>query len=154
LATTITLFEGYPWIDLQKDETLDRGNPYRMMFVAVNEGYAPLTSIHVDCNWNFTNDSGSTFNDMNKGFDVQSAIWHGGKFTVPCTRLVRLGGETIPSYPSAIFMGGKVASADMTIRISYAIMGINFGYLRRTQSFHLITERGGDGALYWEFSGK
>src|SRR5271163_3666205 len=45
----VTLLEGYPWLSLQKDDSLNSQNPYKTMFVAANDGYVLITDVDVSC---------------------------------------------------------------------------------------------------------
>jgi len=150
LAAVLAIVQGYPRVDLQKDETLNPSNPYRSMFVAVNEGFAPMGKVGVDCLVNFTTSTGGGMKNTMVSQDVPGSFWHSDKFTAPCTDIVQLNSD-LP-YRSVAKMDGAVTSADMTITINYDPLWMN--HLRRAQTFRLVTEKGSDGLLRWAFAGR
>jgi hypothetical protein len=151
LATVITLLEGYPWINLQNGDTLNPANPYRTMFEAVNEGYAPLTDIQLLCTIDLTTDKDQILRD-NAVSHVVGTAWHGRRFTIPCTRAVGAGNEPAISGKTAYWVSGNIISAKMTVKFTYAVCGINIKHLRRSQSFHMVAEKSVDGSFHWSFT--
>jgi hypothetical protein len=151
LATAITLLEGYPWISLQKDESLNPANPYRTMFVAVNEGYVPLSSIEVSCISTFKTTTGA-FDHNVATYPIGATIWHEGRFTIPCTHVLKSTND--PDSGPWITAGvDEVTEADMDVAISYSILGISMKPFRRSRSFHVKAEKSADSSWHWSFTG-
>jgi hypothetical protein len=68
------------------------------MFVAVNGEYAPLTDIEVTCEVNFETDLHQILDDRALFAGVSTTVWHGGKFTIPCTHAVKTGNKPVPGF--------------------------------------------------------
>lgn len=122
------------------------------MFVATNEGYAPLTDIQVDCIVNFTTDRGLVSKNNTVHFTVATTKLHTGHFTVPCTRTVTANNEPAIGEWFAIGVSGRIVSAEMTINISYSFFGIKLKSLRRSQSFRVVAEKADDKSFHWAFN--
>jgi hypothetical protein len=137
VATAITLLEGYPWLDIQKDEILSPSNPYRNLLIIVNQGYIPISSVEVVCIVNVWAGRRSGANNVGFLNTVLGTYWHEGKFTVPCAHV---GINKAP-----------VILAKMTITVSYAVFGLKFRFLRGQQTFHVEALRADDGSYRWTF---
>jgi hypothetical protein len=152
-VTVITLLEGYPWLDLQKDDSLDPNNPYRTMFLVVNQGYAPITHIEADCIFAFDTRSGLKFSDNEFITSIVGVHWHGDKSTLPCIRVVEYSNE--PHIPSDIVQlppKEHIQNANMRIKITYSMLGIDIPPFRRSQTFHVVALAAKDNSYRWEFA--
>lgn len=148
LTAVITLLEGYSWLELQKDESLSPKNPFKTMFIIVNQGYAPITNIEVDCVSDFNTDRGGRFSNIHLRNRMPKSLWHENKVTLPCLTIVGYSDE--PVIPNTIFgfsPAPHIESADMTISISYRL----FGVFQRSQAFHLVAFKAADNSYRWGF---
>jgi len=147
VATVTTLLAAYPWLELQKDESLSPHNPFGSMFVLVNQGYAPVANIEVDCVSSFDT-NGGRFRNIHLRTSIRDNLWHASKVTLPCMRT--MGYDCEPYIPNSIFGFSSdyhVERADMNIEISYRAIGI----FRRSQTFHVVALRAVGNSYRWEF---
>jgi hypothetical protein len=125
----ITLLEGIPWLSIAQGDRLDPTNPFSQMFIAKNEGYAPIFQPEVSCtaHYKLAKDGTLFFNlAFQPGMSVHSAIEHAGTFSVPCDSAKLTGANHFP--------GSRI---DM--EISYSFWRKPSHWLRRSQSFHFVT---------------
>jgi hypothetical protein len=136
----ITLLEGWPWLSIEKDTQLDPLNPYSEMFVVVNTGYIPITSLDALCV--------SSFSGRREKFENMGSRWpgfatylgHEGRVTIPCFRHISIGSS---------FAVNPEATLDITI--IYAFPYLNFTPLRRSQEFRFKAISSTDGTLHWQY---
>jgi hypothetical protein len=149
VATALALIEAYPYLDIQKDDSLSATNPYRTMLVARNGGWIPISSVVVDCKAD-TNGARFDLSDADTKLPVHGTFWHDGKFTLGCERSIEQleipGGNNFIVLPR----GSQFESAELRVSIHYSFL--IFG--QRTQLFHLTGQRADDGTLHWSFSGE
>jgi hypothetical protein len=140
----VTLLEGYPWISIHENTSLDPSNPYAQMFSISNEGYVPLTSISVGCYPDFTASNGVVSQDNEFNADnVADYLGHGDQVTVPCFRIPQFFRVT----SGASFPNGST----LRVQVRYAFYHLNLPRLRRTQSFRFRSVTANDGSQHWEF---
>ena len=142
------MLEGYPWLSIQRDDSLSTTNPYATLFSVANEGYIPLTDLDANC--------GPDFGDTKYTFGIRDsalvyhhfAQWlaHSDRVTLPCFHAINLIGGTD--------LAGQLKASDivkLTISVSYTFMYINVPFLRRSETFNFSAVRADDGSLHWKF---
>lgn len=145
LATAITLLEGYPWLSIERDDSLNALDPYETMFSVANEGYVTLTDLDALCFPDFGNkeytlgvrDSEFTYPHFAK------SLFHSSRVTLPCFKPIRMRRSPDELNASSLI--------NLTIVVNYAFMGINLAFLRRSQTFEFSAERAADGSLHWKY---
>src|ERR1700732_580703 len=64
-AIAIGISQGYPWLRLERDYSLNPSNPFAQRWLLVNGGYIPLTDLDADCSANATQRAtGSTYSNI------------------------------------------------------------------------------------------
>jgi hypothetical protein len=150
----VTLLQGYPWLHLQKDDSLNSQNPYKTMFVVVNDGYTPVTNVAISCTPTFTTQEHISVNGFKTTLNnFSSILWHGQPLTLPCIDAVAFAEDSNHSGLGdiAISSDNPILTADMTIDVKYAFVYLNLKPLRRSQSFHLRAVRGADNSFHWAY---
>lgn len=139
-AIAIGISQGYPWLHLEKDYSLNPSNPFAQRWLVVNGGYIPVTDLDAVCIANATQRAtGSTYGDIrDTRKQFADYLGHDGRVTVPCL--------TIWTGTKPIFDEG----ATLDITISYAFYHLNLQMLRRSQAFHFRSKRAIDGSQGWE----
>ncbi|MBS1801883.1 MAG: hypothetical protein JST28_00875 [Acidobacteria bacterium] len=153
LATVITMLEGYPWITLQKDDSLVPTNPYKFLFYITNEGYFPATNVDVSCSSSFRASNGNVFRDNIGQDSIAGPIWHSQKRFLRCTQVLQIGNEpTLHTFTLAHSRNPTdVIEADMAVTVSRAICWINIRPLRVVSTFHMHAVRKNDGTFQWTY---
>jgi hypothetical protein len=136
LATVVTLFQGYPWLSVQRGGMLNPRNPYSEMFEVSNGGYIPLTDVRVLCIFN-AQSSSIHISDSRFESDVAAYLEHGRTATVPCFYVFDI--SEIPGR------------AHFQMTITYAFYHLNLRMLRRSQVFQFESIPSEDGTQHWQF---
>jgi hypothetical protein len=146
----VALLQVSPYINLQKEESLDPGNPYRTMFVAVNDGYLPIGNIKVTCNANAGGDK-FKLTDSELATSIPGTIWHSQKFTLPCINFIESSLHSQDHPPAFVLPhGSKFSRAEMNIVVQYSTLW----FVTHHQSFFFSAESANDGSLHWSYSTK
>ena len=146
LALAITLLEGYPWLSIQRDDSLSSTNPYATALSIANEGYIPVTELDVDCAVDY-GDKDYTTGIRDSVFAYHNfSQWlaHGDRATLPCLKAATQMAALLPSAKT-------VDVATLTVYVTFAFIHLNLKFLRRTQIFHFTAIRADDGSLHWMF---
>jgi hypothetical protein len=151
LALLIALEQGYPWLSLQKDESLDPSKPYSTMFLVTNTGYFSATDVDVNCKLSFLTPGDNRFIDNTVEFPNSAfELAHGGYFTVPCMDSISIMERTLILRRP---LGQRPFSeVSMTILVRYTMFHMpKFKPLHRT--FRLKALRTSSGDWRWTFVG-
>jgi hypothetical protein len=164
LATAITLLEGYPWLALQRDDSLDPHNPYKTMFLISNEGYFTATNIEVSCQYDFWATAGvghaggkrGPFRSEGNLFTaaIRGSLTHGQSTHLPCVHVLSMNDKPVISEPFSTFMipaDAEFERAEMTAVVRYSIFGIDFRKIRLQKTFRLTALRATDGSYRWDY---
>lgn len=148
LALLIALMQGYPWLSLQKDESMDPSKPYSSMFLLTNTGYISATDIDVYCDVSFLAAGNMRIEDANVVFpNAADELGHGGYFTLPCMDSIRTIESSIQGWRLA---QRPVSEASMKIMVRYTMFHISkFKPLHRT--FHLKAIKAANNEWRWIF---
>ena len=154
LGLLITLLEGYPWLPLQEGGgTINPLNPYKTLFLLVNQGYAPITDIDVQCIPQFkTTDYVSFPGEITVQHPVAGTYWHNGQATLPCVGSVNYPDEPHPPGGILLRPNSLITEASMQVKVIYSFLGLRFKQLRRSQTFKLRAIRVADGSFRWLIS--
>jgi hypothetical protein len=151
LTLAVTSLQGYPWLSIQRDDSLSSTNPFRTTFSIANEGYIPITDIDVDCTMSFSGENAAVrVFDNTLGFEgFARQLVHGDRITLPCFQAINEMSQTINGVD---FDNPKnFQHCGLTISISYALVYVNFKRLRRSQNFNFATELADDHSLHWVY---
>lgn len=147
----IGLMQSYPWLSIQKDESLDPTNPFQTKFSVSNDGYIPIFELSAVCVVGFETDHGIKVS--NSTVHTNYFAWHLGhsdRATIPLDLVYRVPAAGIGAI--GIANGEKIVSANMVIRISYSFFPFAVKNFRQSQSFSLRTAPfPQDGLPHWEF---
>jgi hypothetical protein len=146
LALAITLLEGYPWLSVQRDDSLSSTNPYATAFSIANEGYIPVTELDADCAVDY-GDKDYTTGIRDSVFAYHNfSRWlaHGDRATLPCLKAAAQMAALLPSAKT-------VDVAMLTVYVKFAFIHLNLKFLRRSQTFRFTAVRADDGTLHWIF---
>jgi hypothetical protein len=149
----VTLLEGYPWLSIQRDDSLSSTNPLATTFSISNEGYVPVTDLQANCTFSFGNkDSPMHVQNNTIGYDDYFSTWlpHGATVTTPCFDALE--------HMAAIIIGPpykdprNFIETSLIISISYSFFHINQKRFRRLQTFHFSMVRGDDNSPHWIYA--
>lgn len=153
LGLLITLLQGYPWLQLQEGNgTINSLNPYKTLFVLLNQGYAPITDIEVQCTPQFKTADYVAFQDITVQHPVGGTYWHNGQATLPCVGSVNYPDEPHPPGGILLRPNSRITEASMQVKVIYSFLGLRFKRLRRSQMFKLRAIRAADGSFRWLIS--
>ena len=143
----VTLLEGYPWLSIQRDDSLSSTNPFATTFSISNEGYVPVTDLNADCIFSFIDQkSANLFRDNTIGFDnFAGRLGHGDRVTTPCFTAIEAMERLTNLIPQ------DFSNSALTINISYAFMRVNLKSLRRSQIFRFKGISAEDKSIHWIF---
>jgi hypothetical protein len=147
LGGGLTLLAAYPWIELQKDESLAANNPYQTMILAVNDGLFPVNHILVECH---STAAGNKFQigDAAMTMPVSGTYGHGQKFTLPCIDLINNMPRQNGFSAFVLPLGSKFNRAELKVTIHCSFLWI----LHSSQKFLLTGITADDGTLHWQWS--
>jgi hypothetical protein len=137
----VTVLEGYPWLSIQRDDSLNSSNPYATVFLISNEGYIPITDLDAYCIPDYGGTKTFAMHDNTLRYsDFASWLGHASKVTVPCFRIF-----TVDSHL------GNIESPKLTISITYAFLHANINSLRRQQTFQFKAVKAEDASWHWTY---
>ena len=139
----VTLLEGWPWLRVEKDFSLDSKNPFSETFLVVNGGYLPITNLNANCTVGFIANSPQIKNahtsDSEIGFQhFAHYLAHDGRATIPCFQSVGIEGPIL------------ISEATLIIKINYAFPHADLKLLRPSQKFNFRSIRAKDGSQHWQ----
>jgi hypothetical protein len=143
-SVLITVLEAYPWLSIQRDDSLDPSNPYATTFIVTNDGYLPITDLDVIC------DPEVVYNQRGMGYfsvsendmhfpPFSSYLAHSEKTTLPCFDVLNMDTG----------MASGIRKANLTVTVTYAFIHPNIKPLRRSQRFSFHGVKGKDGSWHW-----
>jgi hypothetical protein len=152
LTLLITLLEGVPWLSVEENALLDPNNPYSALFYVVNDGYAPIADLDVDCLPEFlTKDGGEMDASVLQFLHFADYLHHSGKASIPCFTAL----STNPQIPASFmtFNSTGFVKAELTVTISYSFYPLHSRHFRRHQSFRFHGVNDSSGHMQWTFIG-
>lgn len=141
--------QGYPWLSIDANGSLDPKNPYSTKFNLTNTGYIPVYDVYATCYVTLDTDENSRITNLPIGMGKFSdRIGHGDFRTIPCFQTIAL----ISSHTfAALGVAGNIHHAKFGIAIDYSFFPHSPRTLWRRQSFNFKGVRNSVGYLEWIF---
>lgn len=150
-----TLVSIYPWLSVQRDDSLDQSSPYATMFVISNSGYIHATDVNAECVISF---EGSTQNVKNMhvsnerfGFEkFAERLSHNKPVTLPCfksTEMMASGMYGLGLEKPAL------RKASLEIKVDFAFPYIRWKWMRQYKAFNFEGVLGADNIWHWKVLG-
>ena len=145
----IALLQGWPWLSIVQNGSLDPKNPYSTKFNLTNIGYIPVYDIYAICKVTLDTDENSRIINTPIGIGkFSNRIGHGDFRTIPCFQVI----ASISSHNfAAIGVAGNILHAEFEISILYSFFPHSPRALWRHQSFNFKGVRNSSGYLEWIF---
>jgi hypothetical protein len=146
-ALVITLLEGYPWLSIQDNGSLNPRDPFTAMFSVSNGGYIPLTNLDADCVFGAVADPLPLHDLRLEGnsmpvHNFASWLWHDDRATLPCFHILRERiGPNLYNFKNPT----------LEITVLYSFVGLNLKPLRRSQTFLFRAAIASDNSWRWLF---
>lgn len=134
LAVFVGLFSLFPWLSIQQDFSFDPTNPYQTSFSLENNGYAPITNIHVECWLNFDVSQNVYVHDGTAKFDLPGSLYYKHRISLPCNFI----------YGLTNVKGG----AQLRVSVWYRVFHVD---AHSPQRFSFKASRSPDGTYHWEY---
>jgi hypothetical protein len=150
-----TLVAIYPWLSVQRDDSLDQSSPYATMFVISNSGYIHATDVNAECVISF---EGSTQNVRNMhvsnekfGFaKFAERLTHNKPVTLPCFKSMGMMSRGLYGVGLEKPTFRKVS---LGIKIDFAFPYINWKWTRQHKTFNFEGIIGDDNTWHWKYLG-
>jgi hypothetical protein len=133
LATAAGVLAFYPWLSLDRGESLRPYDPFGTILNLTNEGLLPLRDIGVNCKTDLIGE-GFTFNNVNSGQEhFSESLTFKHKLSLPC----------------GIQVDPPITRVTLEVSVSYKIWYIPG---RRRQSFSMTGAKDSEGRWHWLYN--